>query len=177
MELYGPPKYFWRPTIAKICKAIGKSTMQEKWILLLKMLKEEDPEYFGDTPTPRVPSYALVQEVTRLFLRSLAPWRQCKDIDIPSRLKELGIKACVPLHYGKRRRKSYPHNHMIRRFLWQIQLWSQERMAQGKPEEEDAEFCTCFDVFDPTVKRVSANIEVVQDVIYKEMCTNMNDGV
>ncbi len=175
--VYGHPRNFRRADIARMCKAIGRSTMQEKWILLIRMLKERDPEYFSEIPLPPLPSQELIHEVTKLFYRSLPAWQRCKDIDIAAKLKELGIKASIPLHYGKKKRKSYPHNHMIRRFLYQIQLWSRAKKHKGDATDQvEEEMACCFDRCADTIKRVSQNIEIMQDVIYAEMCLSMNDG-
>lgn len=176
---YGRPKDFGRGDIAKICKSIGRSTMQEKWLLLMEMLVERDPVYFGSMKIPPKPSPRLINEVRRLFHHSLPAWNMCKDIDVTEYSGGEGTTTTttttldLPVHSkktdgdGKRKkRKSYPHNYMIRRFLFEIQQWY----------PGDSDLGRCYDVHDPSIKRVSENIEVILDVIYVEMAKTMNDS-
>lgn len=93
----------------------------------------------------------------------------CKDIDAGSILKSRYPKIKLPNHYGKRRRKSYPHNYMMRRFLLQIQLWNSDQ------KNPDPELSTSFDTHHEAIKTVSDRIQLWWDVIYEKMCENMND--
>lgn len=185
---YGRPADFGRCDIAKICKAIGKPTMQEKWLLLMEMLCNSDPAYFGSMFIPPKPSPRLVNEVGRLFHLSLPAWNMCKDIDVRERFdietrERVDVSPdvssmrrflkSIPVHYKKlesdgqrKKRKSYPHNYMIRRFLLHIQQWY----------PDDPDLGRCYDIHDQSIKRVSENIETVLDVIYGEMINIMDEA-
>lgn len=165
-----PGSSFARKTIAKICRKIGVPTLQEKWLMLLEMLKSADPVGFADIRVPPKPSPRLVNEIRRLFHLSLPAWQMCKDRDISQDLARLKDKKNVVYRYHQRRRKSYPHNFMIREFLRQIQDWNEE----GKQQNEE-EMRTCFDLYEPCVKRVSKGIEQELQIIYSDMVRCMND--
>jgi hypothetical protein len=168
-ERNGDPARFTRKDIARICRRIGKPTMQEKWILLMDMCKRKDPVYFKDLNIPPKPSVRLRNEMKRLFLISLPAWEMCKDEDVSEELKKLFPEMGIPGHFAtkkKRKRKSYPHNYMMRRSLRQIQEWY--------PDDED--LGRCYDLHEKSIKKVSRSIELWQDMIYKYMCEIMNGG-
>lgn len=168
---YGGAAGLGRASVAAACKRIGCSTMQEKWILLLELCKQRDPEYFRDTFVPPKPTTKLLNQMKRMFLFSLPAWEMSKDIDAGEILKSRYPKTKLPNHYGKKRRKSYPHNYMMRRFLNQIEYWN-ERNPNPDPDLEN-----CFEIHHHAIKTVSDRIEKWWDVIWEKMCDCMNDLV
>lgn len=164
-SIYGDPEGMGRRTVAKICRRLGRPTTQEKWILLLDLCKAKDPVYFANLKVPPKPSVRLRNEMRRLFLMMLPAWEMCKDIDAGEIIRAKDPKARIPAHYGKKRRKSYPHNYMMERQLWQIQKWY----------PDDPDLGSCFEIHQEAIKEVSSDIRRWWDVVYQKMVECLND--
>jgi hypothetical protein len=109
--IHGRPECFSRETVARICKRVGHPKIQERWVKILKMFREHDPDYFRDLWMPPKPGVRLVNEMKRIFRTTLPIWQQCKDLDVARLAKQHHPPLPIPAKYGSKRRKSYPHNY------------------------------------------------------------------
>ena len=180
-KTYGKPSGFDRKTIAKICRSVKHSQMQEKYPLIMKMLKDSDPVYFSDLPEVPIPPGDLINQVIDMFDRSLPAWIQCKDMfsieeaevsqhesEIPkknrknARLKKKQasdhLKKSLSVYAPKRH--NFPHDFMIGKYLQTI-----ERM--------DHNFYGVYDKHKATFKTVSPKVYKKHARIWQEMCRLM----
>lgn len=172
---YGPPARFTRRTIAKICRAIGLSTMQEKWLLLFDKLAVT--EGFSDVPRFPTPNDKLLGLMQTLFKIVLPVWFQCKDIDVsddvqnyikahPELANDRQITTWIiqPSNKLQKKRKSFPHNFMTRKYLEHIQMWF----------PHDPELSNCFECHQSCHKQISRPREFYQNLIWIHISETIN---
>jgi hypothetical protein len=181
-----PPEQFTRRTIARICRNIGRPTMQEKWLMLFDRLALLPG--FEKVPRFPIPTDYLLAKIQDCFRIVLPVWFTCKDIDIsddiheylrnnPEHANDCQITNFLKLSEKKlpsqqhhlqqpKRRKSFPHNFMIREFLKQVQ----------SNFSHDSKLANCFDIHQICHKQISRSIEFFQSMIWKHICETINTG-
>ncbi len=163
------PEDFSRRTIAGICRTIGRATMQEKWLMLFDYL-EEQPGFKNKVKKFPKPSPQLLAKVQHCFRIVLPVWYGCKDINIkedlelyleefPQYRSDSQINNLLKM-VGDKKRKSFPHNFMIREFLRFVQ-------TNYDAKFDDATIANCFDLHEMCHKQISRSIELYQKFIWK----------
>lgn len=171
------PADFTRKTIARICRTIGSPTTQEKWLMLFDILA--DTPGFETVPKFSFPSNYLLSKIQDCFRIVLPVWFQCKDVDItedvklylrenPEHAKNTEITKLLKPKYGMsaKRRKSFPHNFMIHKFLQQLQ----------QIFHDDEQLHNCYDTHEKCHKHISSSIHFYQSMIWKHICESINSS-
>lgn len=159
------------------------SKLQEKYPLIMNLLRVRDADYFGCLPTVPCPDGDLMNAVVDLFHKSLPAWNQCKDIFLDELAEAEEAKEKKSKKGRKRRRieeddsnkeresrsrdvkvkkarHNFPHDFMILKYLDHLQ-------------KTDDRFKTAYSVHSHTFKMVSRKVYTKHQAIWSEMCKLM----